>query len=189
VAFDVEGTLTAPGFDPFDLGHCFLTDSTTKTIQSPVKAPKPTGRAPANDLPSRARPVAPGSNLSQNTKNAALDMEEPFDCLIGEDDEGNPAPIPVLKTVWYKLAGTGKTVTVDTKGSGFDTVAAVYTKAADGSYVPVPDACVDDVPVQPIGRTLQAAVTFGTTVGTTYYIQVGGFPDDLNWGSLHISVK
>ena len=38
--FDVEGTLTAPGFEPFDLGDCFLTDSTTKRIVNPAKAPR-----------------------------------------------------------------------------------------------------------------------------------------------------
>jgi len=187
--FDVEGTLTAPGYEPFDLGDCFLTDSTTKRIVHPAKAPKPTGRPPANDLPSSARVVAPGSNLSQNTKNAALDMEEPFECLTEFDDDGNEFPLDALKTVWYRLDGTGETVTVDTAGSGFDTVIAVYTKAADGSFEPVPDGCVDDVPLDPIGRTLQAAVAIDTEVGTTYYIQVGGFPDDLNWGSLHIRVN
>jgi hypothetical protein len=187
--FDVEGTLTAPGFEPFDLGDCFLTDATTKQIVNPAKAPKPTGRAPANDLPSLARPVAPGSNLSQNTKNAALAMEEPFACLMDADEDGNEIPLEVLKTVWYRLDGTGQAITIDTAGSGFDTVIAVYTKAADGSFEPLPDACVDDVPLDPIGRTLQAAVTFDTELGTTYYVQVGGFPDDLNWGSLHVRVS
>ena len=37
---------------------------------------------------------------------------------------------------------------------------AVYTSDGSGGFTPVPGACVDDVPVQPIGRTLQAAVTF-----------------------------
>jgi hypothetical protein len=48
---------------------------------------------------------------------------------------------------------------------------------------------VDDVPLQPIGRTLQAAITFPAAAGVTYYVQVGGFPDDLNWGNLHVSVR
>jgi hypothetical protein len=187
-AFDVEGTLTAPGFEPFDLGDCVFADRVSKEISGPFRAPKPTGAAPANDLPSGAKLVAPGRNLTQNTKNAALDMEEPFECLVDFDEEGNEFPLPVLKTVWYKVVGTGGAITIDTKGSGFDTVAAVYTKAGD-TYEPVPDACVDDVPLQPVGRTLQAAVRFATEEGTTYYVQIGGFPDDLNWGSLHVRVR
>ena len=55
--------------------------------------------------------------------------------------------------------GTGTEVTIDTAGSDFDTAIAVYTAAAHGSLEPVDGACVDDVPLEPVGRTLQAAVT------------------------------
>ncbi len=187
-AYDVEGTLTAPGFEPFDLGDCVLADRTIKQIQSPARQPKPTGRAPVNDAPSGARLVRSGSNLSQQTKNAAIEPEEPFHCYTIETEEG-PEELPVLKTVWFKLAGTGSSVRFDTAGSGFDTVLAVYEQLPDGSLAGVEDACNDDVPLQPIGRTLQAALTFDTVSGTTYYVQIGGFPDDLNWGSLHLRVR
>lgn len=187
-AYDVSGTLTAPGFAPFDLGGCVLADRSTKEISKPVQAPKPTGKAPSNDLPTGATLVRPRTSLTENTKNAALDMEAPFACLTYTDN-GVEQPIPVIKTVWFALAGTNSNVTIDTAGSGFDTVVAVYTRATDGSYVPVPNACVDDVPLQPLGRTLQAATTFAAAAGTTYYVQVGGFPDDLNWGDLHLSVR
>jgi hypothetical protein len=50
-------------------------------------------------------------------------------------------------------------------------------------------ACVDDVELQPFGESLQAAVTFPTTVGTTYYIQIGGFPDFLPYGNLRVRVR
>ena len=132
--------------------------------------------------------VAPGRNLTQNTKNAAMDMEEPFACVMGFDEDDNEVPVPMLKTVWYKLAGRGAQVTIDTKGSGFDTAIAVYTKLADGSFQPVPGACNDDFPL-PFGRSLQGKVTFSAAAGTTYYVQIGGFPDDLNWGSLHVRVS
>ncbi len=187
--FDVSGTLTAPGFASFDLSSCGLADRTTKRIRRPAQAPKPTGKAPANDLPIGAMKVRAKTTLAENTKNAAFDMEAPFDCLTFLDENGVEQPVPVLKTVWFALDGTGSNVTFDTAGSGFDTVAAAYTKAADGSYVPVPGACVDDVPLQPLGRTLQAAVTFNAAAGTTYYVQIGGFPDDLNWGDLHLTVR
>lgn len=187
-AYDVEGTLTAPGFEPFDLGDCVLADRSIKQIQSPARQPKSTGRPPVNDAPSGARLVRVGSNLSQQTKNAAIDPEEPFHCFTIETEEGTE-DLPVLKTVWFKLAGTGSPVRFDTAGSGFDTVLAVYEQLPDGSLAGIEDACSDDVPLQPIGRTLQAALTFDTVAGTTYYVQIGGFPDDLNWGSLHLRVR
>ena len=89
---------------------------------------------PANDLPSGAREVSVGTKLNQQTTNAALDMEEPT-CLTEEDEEGNEVPLTILRTVWFSLEGTGSPVTIDTAGSGFDTVVAVYTRAADGSLV------------------------------------------------------
>jgi hypothetical protein len=188
-AYDVAGTLTAPGFEPFDLGSCVLADRTTKLMFLPAKAPKPTGAPPANDLPTGAKAVRAGTTLTQQTKNAAFDMEVPFDCLTFVDDDGVEQAVPVIKTVWYSIVGTGTPVTFDTKGTGFDTVMAVYSKASDGSFEPVPDACIDDPPLQPLGRTLHAAVTFTPSSGTTYYVQVGGFPNDLNWGNLHLSVR
>ena len=185
---DVEGSLTVQGYEPFDLGDCLLIERTGKEIQSPFRGPSESGRPPSNDLPAGARTVARGTRLSQQTKSAAVSMEEPFPCLTEVDDEGNEFPLEVVKTVWFKVAGTGAPVTLNTAGSGFDTVIAVYT-LEEGSYVALPDGCVDDVPVIPFGRTLQAAVTFEADAGTTYYVQVGGFPDDLNWGSLHLRVR
>ena len=57
-AYDVEGTLTAPGFEPFDLGDCVLADRTIKQIQSPARQPQPTGRAPGQRRAVR-RPPGP----------------------------------------------------------------------------------------------------------------------------------
>ena len=115
-------------------------------------------------------------------------MEEPT-CRGEQDEEGNDVPIPIVRTVWFSLVGTGTEVTIDTAGSDFDTAIAVYTAAADGSLEPVDGSCVDDVPLEPVGRTLQAAVTFEAANGTTYLIQIGGFPDDDNWGMLRLSVR
>ena len=43
-----------------------------------------------------------------------------------------------------------------------------------------------DVP----GRSLQAAVTIPTVAGTTYYVQIGGFPDsDFPFGNLRVSIR
>ena len=80
-------------------------------------------------------------------------------------------------------------MTVDTAGSDYDTVIAVYTSAGRAASRPVPDACVDDVPLEPIGRTLQAAVTFDTVAGTTYYVQIGGYPESFPYGNLRVAVR
>jgi len=55
-------------------------------------------------------------------------------------------------------------------------------------------ACDDDVSFQPVGSTFQAAVTFDTVAGTSYYVEVGGFqnffrPDDPEFGLLKLRVN
>ena len=40
--------------------------------------------------------------------------------------------IPVGYTVWYKFLGTGSPMTIDTAGSDYDTVTALYTASAGG---------------------------------------------------------
>jgi serralysin len=110
-----------------------------------------------------------------------------------EDFDGTIVRVPVEHTVWYKIAGTGRSITVDTAGSSYDTVVAVYAGSADASATV---ACLDDTPLQPFGRTLQTSVTFPTTVGTTYWVQIGGinegvFGDDTNvpYGNLRVRVR
>jgi hypothetical protein len=65
----------------------------------------------------------------------------------------------------------------------------VYTSDGAGGFTPVPDACVDDVALEPIGRTLQAAVTWDTVAGTTYYVQIGGYPQSFPYGNLRVAVR
>ena len=70
---------------------------------------------------------------------------------------------------------------------------AAYAGGPAGAVV----ACVDDTPIEPFGRTLQGSVTFATTVGTTYWIQVGGLnaepvfgPDAwVPYGNLKVAVR
>ncbi len=77
--------------------------------------------------------------------------EAGYPCMVVEDfDEHRSIEIPVEHTVWYTVTGTGGSITVDTAGSDFDTVIAVYEGAPDESATV---ACVDDTPIQPIGRT------------------------------------
>ncbi len=151
------------------------------------KGPKPSGKAPANDLPGGAKLLAVGGKTSQQTRGASPDREAPYSCLTFEDPPGEIFEIPVGHTVWFRVQGTGSEVTVDTAGSDYDTVAAAYVSDGAGGFTEV--ACVDDVPLEPFGRTLQAAITFPTEIGTTYYVQIGGFPDDLTYGNLRVAVR
>ncbi len=187
VTLDLEGTVTI-GDITFDLGACVGVDARTKEIGAFPQGPKPGGKVPANDLPSGAKLLEAGDRTSVQTKGASTEFEEPFECLTFEE-EGEVFELPVGHTVWYRIVGTGEPVTIDTAGSDYDTVIAVYTADGSGGYDPVPDACVDDVPIDPIGRTLQAAVTFDTVAGTTYYVQIGGFPDSFRYGNLRVAVR
>jgi hypothetical protein len=185
---DVEGTLTFPEMPSFDLGECVAFAGEAKDIFHQPQGPQPKGKAPANDLPAGALRLAVGAKTSQSTRAAALDQEAAYPCMEFDDPFiGEHVVIPVEHTVWFKVPGTGAAVTVDTAGSDFDSVAAAYVSDGAGGFTNV--ACVDDVPLDPIGRTLQAAVTFPTVAGTTYYVQIGGFPGFQSYGNLRVAVR
>lgn len=94
---------------------------------------------------------------STNNKDATRDPFEPQPC--GGIDA----------TMWYAITPIADaTVTVDTFGSGFDTVLAVYTGPALSSVQVV--ECNNNAP-----GTGQSEVVFQATGGLTYYIQAGGF--------------
>ena len=184
---DIEGSLSFPGGYTFDLGSCVGIDSTTKEFGSFPRGPKPGGKVPANDLPTGATALTVGSKTTLGTKGASPGLEAPFECLVGIDPEtGEEFAVPVGNTVWYTVTGTGGPITIDTAGSDYDTVMAVYT-GSPGSFDTVD--CVDDVPLDPIGRTLQASITFDSVAGQTYYVQIGGYPASFPYGNLRVAVR
>jgi len=186
---DIEGTLSI-GSHTFDLGACVGVDYRSKVLFSAAHGPKPGGKVPANDLPSGAKQLAVGGSAVTQTKGASPDREAPFDCLIFEDETGAPFEVPVANTVWYTFTGTGNPITIDTAGSDFDTVLATYTAGPGGTFTPVLHGCDDDFPTPPLGRSLQAAVTIPTSLGVTYYVQIGGFPDSaFPFGNLRVSIR
>ena len=70
-------------------------------------------------------------------------------------------------------------MSVDTAGSQIDTLIGVYTK--DGSdFIEV--GCIDDVFTLPLGTTYQAAITIDTEIGTTYYVEIGGYRESGPFG-------
>ena len=127
-----------------------------------------------------------GTRLTAQTEATALDAEVQvgLTCPEGIGDQ-------MGHTLWYKIAGTGVPVTVDTAGSNFDTVVGLFQR--DGSDF-TELACDDDVLYQPVGSTFQAALTFDTVAGQTYYIEVGGFqnffdPSQAESGLLKLKVS
>jgi hypothetical protein len=184
---DIEGTLTFPGGYTFDLGDCVGVDGTVKEIGTFPRGPRPGGKVPSNDLPTGATALSVGSKTTTSTKGASPTAEARFECLIGFDEEtGEEYEVPVGNTVWYTVTGTGGPITMDTAGSDYDTVMAVYS-GSPGSFETV--ACVDDVPLDPIGRTLQSSITFDSVAGQTYYVQIGGYPSSYPYGNLRVAVR
>src|SRR4051812_40935806 len=72
--------------------------------------------------------------------------------------------VGVARTGWYTIQGTGDQITVTTASSDFDTALFVYSGAASGNLV----GCSDDD-----GGGITSIVQFGSTAGTTYFLQVG----------------
>ena len=95
-------------------------------------------------------------------------------------------PTPVCQAymrhdVWFTYAVPGSgVVTVNTCGSDFDTVLQVYSGTC-GTLVPVACGDMTDLPCW----GLLASAQFTNVAGTTYYIQAGGYLNNL--GTLQIT--
>lgn len=174
---------TGPAFE-IDFESCFANTFDSHAINTGPAGPKAGGKAPVNDTLERAIALTTGSNVNVQTGGAAIEPEAPIStCPDGEEDK-------MGRTVWYTFEGTGEEVTLDTAGSNFDTVLAVYV--LDGDEL-VEIACVDDVFLDPIGVTFQAAISGPSEVGVTYFIQIGGFDardfgGDVEFGRLRVAL-
>ena len=112
----------------------------------------------------------------------------PFEDTVGLFDAtvepGEPAEVcaPMANTVWYSLTlDSASTLLIDTQGSGFDTVLAVWQGGdiTDLNLV----KCVDDTAVGVESRLLLAA-----DAGETYLIQAGAFFEAPEGATLSISI-
>ena len=134
-------------------------------------APQP----PANDtFPGPS--IGPGVQTLASTSGAGIQSGEPtsFSC--------NGVGTVVGSTVWYSYTpGSAGAVTIDTNGSNFDTVLAVYTGGAANALTGL--YCNDDIN----GATnRQSQVQFTAAAGTTYRIQAGGYAGAV--GSLRMTL-
>jgi hypothetical protein len=131
----------------------------------------------ANDAPDAAIPLTIGDKLLVST--AGADEAPEASCFL-DNGEGGTFEGPITYTVWWRIEGTGGPITIDTGGSTFDTIVAVY--AADGDAVGEHLGCVDDVE-----DSLQARITIDTATDASYFVQTGGFGGERGDLSLLIS--
>jgi hypothetical protein len=183
-ALTPDGSLSFSTGDEFtlDAAACISSSFDIHGVETGPSGPKPGGSTPVNDTPEGALPLRIGGTVNDQTGGAASDAEIQ---IVG----GCPEPDDAFgHTLWYTFTGTGGPVTIDTAGSNFDTVLAVYDDQLNQI------ACNDDVLFEPIGGSFQAALTLETTVeGATYYVQAGGFIDFFTgvpeFGRLRLSIS
>ena len=77
----------------------------------------------------------------------------------------NPGARKMEATTWYRILGNGGTVSIDTAGSNFDTVLAVYG---------LPASLDDGLPCNDDATGQTSAVSFPSAAGRAYLVQVGG---------------
>ena len=181
--FAVDGSLeitTLGGSQtlPMDDEHCFAAQQTESFHSVRPAGPKPGPLA--NDGPGGAIDAALGKTSRVVTGGNAEAPEEP--CTVTDEETQETFEVPFGYTAWWTFTGTGGAMTVDTAGSTFDTVLAIYT-GSPGSFTEV--ACVDDV-FDPT-FSLQAKATVDTSAGVTYWVQAGGFGGDS--GRLQVQVR
>jgi len=117
--------------------------------------------APANNLFTSAAPLS-GQTATWTGTNVGATREAGEPAHAGQSGGAS---------VWIAWAATtSRTVTLNTQGSSFDTLLAVYTGSSVSSLAQV--ASNDD---SPAGHTLTSALTFNAVAGTTYYFAVDGY--------------
>ena len=144
-----------------DDSSCSAADVRFAELPSHQKRAEPV----TNDTPETAIPLKLCRQADRVDGRCREAPEAP--CLF-DDGEGGTFEGPMTHTVWWRIEATGGSITVDTGGSTFDTLVAVYL-VEDGA-VGAQIACVDDV-----DESLQALVTFETVGDASYLVQAGGF--------------
>ncbi len=154
-SLNLAATISAPGKDP--------TTITATYLVIPI---------PANDDFANATKVpANGATYLSNNKLATLESNEP-----------THAGVPTASaSLWWSYAPTNNgPVLVDTAGSTFNSIVAVYTNASLATLGEV--ASADD-----FGTRKQAFVVFDGKAGTTYRIAVASFSPNTT-GTIYLNV-
>ena len=99
-------------------------------------------------------------------------------CRNGQYATSAPQPgdgsIDMAQTVWYRVVGNGRPVTIDLRGSGIDTVVAVYRATGAQPSASTFVSCADDIPLGAGGANADSKLAFQESQnGAGYLIQVG----------------
>jgi hypothetical protein len=142
-------------------------------VVNPAPAPTPTG-APVNDNFAN-RILLPGSSATATGTNVKATRES---------GEPRHAGISGGKSVWWTwTAPSSGTVTMDTLGSRFDTLLAVYTGTGVSALASV--ASNDDAGGS---AGVSSKVTFSATAGRQYQVAVDGYAGATGSITLHVNV-
>ncbi len=153
------GQLTILRAESSDSGsyECRATNSQGSATSLPASLVVETGVRPINDDFAEALELQPGETLEGTNILATREPNEPQHA----DREGN-------NSVWYYWAAPDEVLaTIDTAGSGFNAVIAVY---AGDSLAELVEVASDDGG----GSSGESLVQFPTKGGQTYYIAVDG---------------
>jgi hypothetical protein len=111
-------------------------------------------------------------------------FEDSVDVSTATVEPGEPVEVcaPMANTVWYALTlDQAQTLLIDTTGSGFDTVVAVWQGSGIDGLSLV--KCVDDS-----ASGLESRLLLGADAGETYLIQAGAFGAAPEGATLSISI-
>jgi RTX calcium-binding nonapeptide repeat (4 copies) len=125
-------------------------------------------------LPRAASAVPPtNDNFANRSTIPSVPFEATLSTAEATTEPGEPeSPCGRIgKTVWYQYTPPADVVLrAHTRGSGFDTMLAVWTGASIPTLTPV--GCSDDI------FEAESRVVFQAEAGTTYLFQVGGYRGD-----------
>lgn len=126
-----------------------------RLAKPPGVTPTPVPPPPTNDNFADATEIFLGTRSSNN---------------VGTTNEANePLPCNTRSTVWFFFTPSiSQLIEMNTNGSNYDTVLAVYTGTSLPALALV--KCDDDS-----GDGLNSLLTFDAVAGTTYRVQLGGF--------------
>ena len=133
-------------------------------------------------MPALAQPS--NDNFAGPTPVTSVPFEDSVGVFDATVEPGEPAEVcaPIGNTVWYALTlDQAATLLIDTTGSGFDTVLAVWQGTDITSLNLV--KCVDDTSFGTESRLLLAA-----DAGETYLIQAGAFFEAPEGATLSLSI-
>src|SRR5437870_4007545 len=171
---DTAGLLTSAVQFPATSGTTYLIQiGSVDSVPGNLSLSMVWGTTPANDDFANAITVSPLPYTDiKNTIVATTETGERLDCT----------GLVIGRTVWYNFTPSETvTVTVDTLGSDFDTVLAVYTGPDVSTATQL--TCNDDASV----ATTTSQVQFLGAPATIYRTQVGGFNGESGNMTVHVS--